>query len=95
MDVKAQEYSQQHQRFLEQHRPDVWRKLPSSDRPSYLYSVGSQASDRFHTLMSQYEQSPEVKDLPYLQKVQALQSRRHEADEIVRDELIYQPLKED
>lgn len=95
MDAKAQEYSDRHQRFLEQHRPDVWRKLQSSDRPSYLSSVGSQASDRFHSLMNEYEQSPEVKDLPYMQKVQALQSRRHEADDLVQDELIHQPLKEE
>lgn len=95
MDVKAQEYSQQHREFLEKHRPDVWRKLPSSDRPSYLSSVGEQASDRFQSLMLEYERSPEVKDLPYMEKVRALQSRRHEAEELVRDELIHQPLKAD
>lgn len=93
--MDEQEYSQAHRRYLEEHRPDVWQKLPPADRRNYLSSVGSQASDRFDTLMRQYAQSPEVKDLPYLQKVQALQSRRHEADELVRDELIYQPLKDD
>lgn len=91
----AEEFSQQHKRFLEEHRPDVWQKLPPPDRQSYLSSVGEQASDRFDTLMRQYAQSPEVKSLPYTQKVQALQSRQHEAAEIVRDELIFQPLKED
>lgn len=93
MDAKAQEYSQEHKRFLEEHRPDVWRRLQSSDPQSYLSSVGSQASDRFQSLMMDYAGSPQVKDLPYMEKVRALQSRRHEADEIVREELIHQPLK--
>ncbi len=93
--MDAQEYSQQHRKFLEEHRPDVWRKLQSSDRQNYLSSVGNQASDRFDHLMREYAQSPEVKDLPYMQKVQALQSRRHEANEIVQAELIHQPLKDE
>jgi predicted HD phosphohydrolase len=48
--------------------------------------VGEQADDRYEALMRQYQRSP------YLEQVQALQSRRREADEIVRHDVIYQPL---
>ena len=95
MDLKAQEYSQAHQRYLEEHRPDVWRKLLPADRQSYLSSVGEQASDRLDNLMREYAQSPEVKSLPFPQQARALRSRQHEAEEVIRDELIFQPLKED
>jgi hypothetical protein len=54
--------------------------------------LGQQAEELFSTLMFQYANSPEVQKLPYLERVQALQSRHHEAEEIVRHDLIYQPL---
>ena len=92
---KAKEYAQEHLRFLKENRPDVLAELRrSGDLNSYLSSVGVQASDRFLTLMMQYNNSPEVQKLPHLDRVQALQSRRHEADELVRHDLILQPLKD-
>jgi hypothetical protein len=57
--------------------------------------LGQQATDLFDTLMRPCAQSPEVKKLPYMEKVQALQSRRHEANEVVLHDIVYQPLRED
>ena len=92
---KAQEYAQEHLRFLEQNRPDVLAAIRrSGDLNSYLSSVGDQASDRFLTLMMQHKNSPEVAKLPYQARVTSLQSRRREADELVRHDLIHQPLKD-
>lgn len=91
-DQQAKEFAEEHKRFLVEHRPDVWRKLQQSDPDSYLSSVGEQASDRYWTLMRQYQHSPEVKKLPFQERVQALQSRQHEAAEIVRHDLLHQPL---
>ena len=92
-DQKAQEYAQEHKRFLEQSNPRVLSGLRrSGSLNSYLSSVGQQASDRFLTLMMQYKNSPEIEKLPYQDRVQALQSRRREADELVRHDLIHQPL---
>ena len=92
---KAAEYAQEHLRFLQETRPDVLADLRrSSDLNSYLSSVGETASDRFLTLMMQHHNSPEVSSLPYQDRVMSLQSRRHEVDEVIRDELIYQPLKD-
>lgn len=90
---KATEYAQEHLKFLEENRPDVLAGLrQQGNLNSYLSSVGDQASDQFLTLMMQYKNSPEVASLPYQDQVTSLQSRRHEADEIVRHELIHQPL---
>jgi Zn-finger domain-containing protein len=94
-DQMAEEYAKEHLRFLEQNRPDVLAQLRrSGDLNKYLSSVGEQASDLFSTLMSQYGNSSEVQKLPYLDRVQALQSRRHEANEIVLHDIVYQPLRE-
>ena len=92
---KAQEYAQEHLRFLEQNRPDVLADLrQQGDLNSYLSSVGQQASDRFLTLMMQHNNSPEVQKLQYQDRVMSLQSRRREADELVRHDLINQPLQD-
>jgi hypothetical protein len=56
--------------------------------------VWSQAADRFEDLMFQHKNSPEVQSLPHQDQVMSLQSRRREAEELVRDELINQPLKD-
>ncbi len=92
----AEEYARDHLKFLEEERPDVLEGLRrSGDLNSYLSSVGEQAEEMFDDLMRQYLHSPHVQSLPHLKQVRALQSRRHEADEVVRHDLIYQPLKED
>ena len=92
---KAQEYAQEHLRFLKENRPDVLAELRrSGDLNSYLSSVGSQAADRLRFLMSQYQHSPEVQKLPPLQRERALQSRHHEIEETIRDELLHQPRPE-
>ena len=92
---KSQDYAKEHLRFLQENRPDVLAELRrQGDLNSYLSSVGDQANDRFSTLMMQHLHSPEVSKLPYQDRVTSLQSRRHEADEIVRHDLIHQPLQE-
>ena len=94
-DTTEANYAQEHQKFLEENNPKVLSELRrSGDLNSYLSSVGEQASDLFLTIMMQYNNSPEVQKLPHLDRVQALQSRRHEADELVRHDLILQPLKD-
>ena len=86
----AQHYARLHKQFLEENNPSVLKGQP--DRNSYLSSVGQQAEEMFEHLMTQYGHQPEVQKLPYHQKVQELQSHRHQADEVVRNNLIYQPL---
>ena len=39
--------------------------------------------------------TPEVRDLPHQQKVRELQSRHHEVEELIRHDLILQPVPED
>ena len=92
MDATAQRFSDEHHRFLKENRPDVLRQFQPHDLTSYLSSVGEQASEMFLTLMMQYKNSPQIEKLPYQDRVQALQSRRREADELVRHDLIHQPL---
>ncbi len=42
-------------------------------------------------MMRKHANSPAVQNLPHLERVQELQSRRHEIEEIIQDELIHQP----
>lgn len=90
--LMAKRYAEEHKRFLQEHRPDVWRRLQQDDPNSYLSSVGQQAAQRFMDLMSKHSNSPAVQKLPHLQRVQELQSRRHEVEELIQHELIFQPL---
>jgi len=93
-DPAAHRYAELHLKFLEDNNPAVLRDLEQSgDLSSYLSSVGEQASLMFGHVMAQYRHSKEVQDLPHLQQVQALQSRRHEAEEIVLHDVIFQPLR--
>lgn len=92
--MDARQYAKDHHRFLRESRPDVLEKLQADPDglTSYLSSVGKQAEDRFHTLLGQMNNRPEVQSLPYHQKVSALQSHQQSADEIVRNDLIHQPI---
>jgi hypothetical protein len=92
LDPLAERLAQEHERFLEEHNPSVLRG--QSDRTSYLSSVGQQAADQVRFLVSQYRRTPEFKNLPHHRQVLALQSRRHEAEELVRDEILHQPRSE-
>jgi hypothetical protein len=95
-DPKAAEYAWGHLRFLKENRPDVLRDLRrSGDLNSYLSSVGEQASEMFMTLMMRYKNSQEVRELPFLEGVQALESRRHEVEETVLHDVIFQPLPDE
>jgi Transposon-encoded protein TnpV len=86
----AKVYAEQHRRFLEEKNPSVQRG--QRDQNSYLSSVGQQAEEMFLHLMMQRANQPEVKKLPHLEKVRELEAFRHEAHEMVRHDLIYQPL---
>jgi Transposon-encoded protein TnpV len=89
------QYAREHRRFLEQHRPDVLASLRQQNNlDSYLSSIGEQARDRLGSLMAEHMNSAEVQKLPHLDRVRSLQNRRMEVEELIRDELINQPLKD-
>lgn len=44
--------------------------------------------------MSQYNHSPEVQKLEGPDRVRVLRSRQHETEEMIRDEIIYQPRRD-
>jgi hypothetical protein len=85
MDPLVQRFADEHRLFLEDNNPDVLRQ--QDDPTSYIYSVGSQAAERWEHLMSQYHHSPEVQKLQGPARVRALQSRQHEIEEVIRDEI--------
>ena len=82
----------EHKRFLEDNNPSVLRG--QKDPNSYLSSVGEQASQMFRDLMMKFRNSPEANNLPHLELVKELQNRRESALEIVRHDLILQPVPE-
>lgn len=97
MDPSATEYAKLHRKFLKEERPEVYAELQKqhpgeASLTSYLSSVGQQASDLFDTLMMQTNSDPKVQALPYQERVSLLQSRRHEANEVVLHDVVHQPL---
>jgi hypothetical protein len=79
----AEGYARDHLEFLRENGPDVLAQLAS---PATAISLRWGSRRRTGTVPYH------VQNLPYLEQVQALQSRRHESDEIVRPDLIYQQL---
>ena len=91
----AHQYAAEHRRYLQENRPDLLARYERSDRTrSYLSSVGEEAADLESRLMAEYQARPEVKALPYQARVRALQSRQAEVQELVRHDLILQPVPE-
>jgi hypothetical protein len=88
----AKDYAEEHRKFLVENNPSVLSG--QKDQSSFLSMVGEQAEEMFLHLMMQRANQPEVRKLPHLEKVRELEAFRHQADEMVRHDLIYQPLPE-
>ncbi len=88
----AEEYADQHRKFLEENNPSVLHGL--KDPNSYLSSVGQTAAERLEHIMSLHLRDPDLQKLSAPQRARELRSRQLEADEMVRHDLIYQPLPE-
>jgi hypothetical protein len=82
--------SRGHKKFA--HNPSVLSG--QSDPTRYLSLVGSQASDRFWHLMGQHLRDPELAKMSAPQRAQELQRREHEVEDLVRHDLILQPVPE-
>jgi hypothetical protein len=48
----------------------------------------------YRDLMHSHNRKPEVQKLPHMEKVRELEGRRHEVEEVIRHDLIFQPLPE-
>jgi ATP-dependent Zn protease len=95
MDPTARRYRREHREFLATNRPDVYAALLRSGRlDSYLNSVGETASERLEHVMSQHLADKELQKLPHLERVRQLQNRHQEAEEIIRNDLILQPVED-
>jgi hypothetical protein len=93
LDPTATQYQEEHHRFLRENRPDVLRRLQESGSlDSYLSSVGETASERLDHAMRELRADPEHQKLPFLDRVRALQNRQQEMEEVIRHDLIHQPL---
>jgi transposon-encoded protein TnpV len=93
MDLQAQDFAKEHREFLENNRPDVLSALrQSGDLDSYLSSVGEEASSMYDKLMA--DRYHQFKNQPYHDLVRELQAYRHEVVELIRHDLINQPLSE-
>ena len=91
-DPLAERFAAEHKRFLEENNPSVLRGL--SDPTSYLSSVGQTAADMLEHLMVQAVHDPEVRKLSGPEWARELRSRQLEAEEVIRHDVIFQPLPE-
>ena len=92
MDPLAERFAAEHRRFLEEHNPSVLRG--QSDPTSYLSSVGRSAAVTLEHLMSQHLRDPELQKLPAPQRARLLRNHQQAAEELIRHDLIFQPLPE-
>jgi hypothetical protein len=89
MDATARQYRREHRELLANHRSDVYAALLRAGRlDSYLISIGETASERLEP-MSRHLADKELPELPLLERVRELH-RQHEAEEIIRNDLILQ-----
>jgi hypothetical protein len=92
MPTKAQGYARMHRQFLQNSNPQMLSSLQKSgELPAYLERIGQSAEQMYDTLEAQMMTA---KDLPkdYQAKVQALEAIPLTVDEIVRSEIVNQPL---
>lgn len=94
--MDAREYAKEHHRFLKETRPDVLKGLQADPDglTNYLSSVGKQAQSQYEALLAQMNNDPQVQSLPYHQKVSAFQNHQQSAAEIVRANVIHQPIED-
>ncbi|OYV42342.1 MAG: hypothetical protein B7Z75_13255 [Acidocella sp. 20-57-95] len=89
----ARQYAQEHHRFLTESNPKFLANLrQSGELESHLHSVGEQAAAMYETIMMQGSQTKAMQNLPFQQKLEALQSLQQSTQESVRNDLIYQPV---
>lgn len=88
----AAHYSRLHREYL-QNNPELLAQVRQEhpDLTSYLSSRGKEAEELHTTLMMQRQQSPQFQSLPYPERVKDLEAFRHQADESVRHQLVYDP----
>ena len=92
MEPKAKEFAKEHRRFLKDNRPDVYQQFKKDgDLFSYLSSVGNSAQEMYEHLLAKSNNRPEIQNLPFHQRVTASQNNRQSAEELVRDDIIFQP----
>ena len=91
LDPPAQEFAKEHRDFLEKHNPKLLKKLAQSNElPTYLYKVGKQADEMLSHMLS--EEMHQTMNLPFHERVERLESLRASAEEIIRHDLILQPV---
>ncbi|OYV61789.1 MAG: hypothetical protein B7Z71_03890 [Acidocella sp. 21-58-7] len=89
----ARQYAQEHQQFLTEANPRFLQSLnQSGDLQSHLHSVGEDAAEMHETMMAQGSRTKEMQNLPFQQRLEALQSLQQATQESVRNDLIRQPL---
>jgi hypothetical protein len=89
----AKQYAEEHYRFLTESNPRFLKNLQQSGSlEHHLHSTGEDAAQMHEAIMSQGSQSKEMQDMPYPQKDKALRGLLQATQELVRSDLIHQPV---
>jgi hypothetical protein len=89
-------WAQEHLRFLQESNLAVLDGLKrSGNLSSYLSSVGESADQSFMEQMNRFRHRPELRNLPHLELIQALQNHLQSVEEQVRHDLILQPVPQE
>ena len=91
--ILAKEYAAEHRKFLRENAPEMFKSLSQSGTLwKHLHSVGEQASEMHLHLMAQHNNHKDTQKLPYQKRLESLQSHRQSVEEMVRHDLIHQPI---
>lgn len=87
----AEIYAKMHRQFLEKHHPKTFKQLKDNGQlVEHLKRVGQWALELYETIEAQMAND---KNLPkdYLERVAALERIPHVAEEIVLNDVVYNP----
>jgi hypothetical protein len=92
MDQKAREFAAEHRRYLQENLPHVLEEMRrDGSLHSYLSSVGITAQEQYEHILARLNNSPEVQNLPFHQRVSKSQENEQSALETVQHDAIFQP----
>jgi hypothetical protein len=92
MSDHASHYAQLHRRYLQRNRRKFYDALVrDGELNDHLRSVGQRAAEMYEAIIGQMANSSRIQNLPYEEKVKELQALPLIADELVMDDVVYQP----
>jgi hypothetical protein len=92
----AKQFAEEHHKFLKENNPKLLAQLvQSGDLAEHLREIGESGEQMLEHEVEKLDNSPRVQNLPFMERVRELQSLQRSMMEIIRHDLIFQPIPEE